>query len=143
MKDTKGFVQRVVDAYQSRTLQELDELLTDDVVLVRDGEKAHGRAEFKAVLAHLHRAFPDLRYSIEDVVDAGDKLVLRWRGQGTHQGEYLGVPPSGQPVGYAGITVYELRGDRIARAWVSADLLTLQRRMQEARSRSAGGEARA
>jgi steroid delta-isomerase-like uncharacterized protein len=143
MQDTKSFVQRVVDAYQSRTLQELDSLLTDDVVLVRDEEKAHGRAEFKAVVARLHQAFPDLRYSIEEVIAAGDRLVLRWRGQGTHKGEYLGVPASGQPVSYTGITVYELRGERIARAWVSADLLTLRRRMEEARSRSAVPEARA
>jgi steroid delta-isomerase-like uncharacterized protein len=142
MEDRKAFVQRVVDAYQSRTLQGFDALLTDDVVLVRDEEKAHGPGEFKAVLARLHQAFPDLRYSIEDVIAEGDKLVLRWRGHGTHKGEYLGVPPTGQPVSYSGITVYELRGDRIARAWVSADLFTLHRRMQETRSRSSG-EARA
>jgi gluconokinase len=133
MVDSKAFVRRIVEAYQSRTLEGLDALLTDDVVLVRDEEKAHGRAEFKAVLARLHQAFPDLQYSIEDTIDAGDKLVLRWQARGTHQGEYLGASPTGRPVSYTGITIYELRGDRIARVWVCADLLTLLRRMREAR----------
>jgi steroid delta-isomerase-like uncharacterized protein len=141
MKDSQGFVRRIVEAYQSHTHEGLDALLTDDVVLVRDEEKAHGRAEFKAVLARLHQAFPDLKYSIEDVIEAGDKLVIRWQGRGTHQGEYLGAAPTGRQVSYSGITIYELRGERIARAWVTADLLTLLRRMREARA-GAAGEAR-
>jgi hypothetical protein len=40
------FVERLVDAYNSRTLESFDALLTDDVVLVRDEEKARGREEF-------------------------------------------------------------------------------------------------
>ena len=141
MKDSQGFVRRIVEAYQSHAHEGLDDLLTDDVVLVRDGEKAHGRAEFKAVLARLHKAFPDLKYEIEDVIEAGDKLVLRWKGQGTHQGEYLGAQPTGRQVSYSGVTIFELRGDRIARAWASVDLLTLLRRMREARP-GAASEAR-
>jgi steroid delta-isomerase-like uncharacterized protein len=128
-----SFVQRVVDAYNSRTLEAFDSLLTDDVVLVRDEEKAHGRDEFKAVLARVKRAFPDLRYRIDDFVVSGDKMALRWEARGTHQGEYLGVQGSGRPISYTGITLYELRDGRIARVWVSADLLSLLRRLDVGR----------
>jgi steroid delta-isomerase-like uncharacterized protein len=131
------FVQRVVDAYNSRTLEAFDSLLTDDVVLVRDEEKARGREEFKAVLARVRRAFPDLRYRIEDVVVSPDRFALRWEARGTHQGEYLGVQASGRPVSYTGITLYELRDGRIARVWVSADLLSLLRRLNEERRSTA------
>ena len=127
------FVQRVIDAYNSRTLEAFDSLLTDDVVLVRDEEKARGREEFKAVLARVRRAFPDLRYRIDDVVVSPDRFALRWEARGTHQGEYLGVQASGRPVSYTGITLYELRDGRIARVWVSADLLSLLRRLNEER----------
>jgi steroid delta-isomerase-like uncharacterized protein len=131
------FVQRVVDAYNSRTLEAFDSLLTDDVVLIRDEEKARGREEFKAVLARLRRAFPDLRYRIDDAVVSPDRLALRWEARGTHQGEYLGVQASGRPVSYTGITLYELRDGRIARVWVSADLLSLLRRLNEERRATA------
>jgi steroid delta-isomerase-like uncharacterized protein len=127
------FVQRVIDAYNSRTLEAFDSLLTDDVVLVRDEEKARGREEFKAVLARVRRAFPDLRYRIDDVVVSPDRFALRWEARGTHQGEYLGVQASGRPISYTGITLYELRDGRIARVWVSADLLSLLRRLNEER----------
>jgi steroid delta-isomerase-like uncharacterized protein len=136
------FVQRVIDAYNDRTLEAFDSLLTDDVVLVRDEEKARGREEFKAVLGRLRRAFPDLQYRISDVVSSGDRMALRWEARGTHQGEYLGVQGTGRSVTYGGITLYELRDGRIARVWVAADLLSLLRRLQGGRP-AAASEARA
>ena len=142
MPELTPLVEQLVAAYGSRTLDDFDPLLTDDVVLVRDEEKAHGRTEFKAVLARLRRAFPDIQYRVDDVITAGDKIVLRWTANGTHQGEYLGVPGSGQPVSYTGITLYELRAEKVARVWVSADLLSLLRRLGQARP-SATAEARA
>jgi steroid delta-isomerase-like uncharacterized protein len=129
--DKNAFARRLVDAYNKRTLDEFDALLTDDVVLIRDEEKAHGREEFKAVLARLQRAFPDIQYRVEDTIVSGDRIVLRWQARGTHRGEYLGVQPTGRPASYTGVTVYELRGDRIARIWVLADLLSLLRRLRE------------
>ena len=135
------FVERLIDAYQGRTLEAFDTLLTDDVILVRDAEKAHGRDEFKAVLSRLFRAFPDLRYQIDDVVVSGDRMVLRWEGRGTHQGEYLGIQGTGRPITYRGITLYELRGGRIARAWVSADLLSLLRNLRGERRAAAEATA--
>jgi steroid delta-isomerase-like uncharacterized protein len=135
------FVQRVIDAYNGRALEAFDTLLTDDVILVRDAEKAHGRDEFKAVLSRLFRAFPDLRYQIDDVVVSGDRMVLRWEGRGTHQGEYLGIQGTGRPITYRGITLYELRGGRIARAWVSADLLSLLRNLRGERRAAAEATA--
>lgn len=136
------FVQRVVDAYNGRTLEAFDSLLTDDVVLVRDEEEVLGRDAFKAVVARLRRAFPDIQYRIRDVVSSGDKLVLRWDAEGTHVTEYLGVQGTQRRVSYSGITLYELRDGRIARAWVAADLLSLLRRLHEGRS-AAAREARA
>jgi steroid delta-isomerase-like uncharacterized protein len=138
-----SFVKRLVDAYNKRALDEFDSLLTDDVVLVRDEEKAHGREEFKAVLRRLQRAFPDIEYRIDETIVAGDKIVLRWQARGTHGGEYLGVPATGRPVSYTGITIYELEGDRIARVWVNADLLSLLRRLREIRAGAMQEEPRA
>jgi steroid delta-isomerase-like uncharacterized protein len=142
MPATIPLVEKLIAAYASRNHDDFDPLLTDDVVLVRDEEKAHGKAEFKAVLARLRRAFPDIQYRIDDIVTTPDKIILRWNAQGTHQGEYLGVPATGRPMSYSGITLYDLRGDRVARIWVSADLLSLLRRLREARP-DATPEARA
>ena len=140
--DMDPFVKRLVDAYNKRSLDEFDALLADDVVLVRDGEKAHGLAEFKGVLERLQRAFPDIQYRVEDILVAGDRIALRWEARGTHQGEYLGQAATGRPVSYSGITIYERRPDgKIARIFVAADLLSLLRRLHEAQA-GRGPEAR-
>lgn len=137
-----NFVKRLVAAYNQRSLDQFDELLADDVVLVRDGEKAHGLAEFKQVLDRLQRAFPDIQYRVDDVIVAGDRIALRWEARGTQRGDYLGQAATGRPLSYTGITIYERRSDgKIGRIYVAADLLSLLRRMREVRA-GAGPEAR-
>jgi steroid delta-isomerase-like uncharacterized protein len=125
--ELSAFVRRVIDIYNSHQPDQFDGLLTQDCVLTRNGVESNGREEIKRVLAKLYRAFPDIEYRIEDAIGAGDKLGLRWQGHGTHRGEYLGFAPTGREVSYDGITIYELRGDKVARIWVSADMLGLLR----------------
>jgi predicted ester cyclase len=83
------------------------------------------------VLGQLYRAIPDLVYRIDDAVSAGDKMAIRWEGRGTHRGEYQGLAPTGSEMTYGGITFYETRGDRIARIWVSTNLLEQLRKLSE------------
>jgi len=117
------FLRRVLDTYNSHRTDAFDALLTEDCVLVRDGAEARGRESIKRVLAQLYRAMPDLEYRIDDAVSSGDKTAIRWEGHGTYRGDYLGMSPTGSAISYAGITIFETRGDRIARLWVSTNLL--------------------
>jgi steroid delta-isomerase-like uncharacterized protein len=116
-------VRKVVDAYNNHKVEDFDELLTDDCVIVRNGVEARGRDAVKAVVGRLFRALPDVHYEIDDVVMSGDKLALRWRGRGTSRGDYFGVPANGQELLSEGITLYELREGRVARIYVSANLI--------------------
>jgi steroid delta-isomerase-like uncharacterized protein len=130
MNTTNPFIVRLVDAYNSTNLDAFNDVLADECVLVRDEEKARGREAIKGVLGKLRRAFPDIQYRVDDVVDAGNMLALRWEAVGTHRGEYLGVPATGRPISYTGITLYRLNDGRVDRIWVTADLLSLMRRMR-------------
>ena len=128
--DTDPFVRRVIDVYNGHRVEAFNELLTDDCVLVRNGAEANGKEAIKRVLDRLYRAFPDIEYTVDDVLVAGAKMALRWQGRGTHRGEYQGMAPSGRQVTYDGITIYELRGDRIARIWVSTNVIGVMRSLQ-------------
>lgn len=130
--EASPFLRRLLDTYNSHRPDAFDALLTEDCVLVRNGVEASGRDEVKRALAKVYRAFPDLEYRIDDAVAVGEKMAIRWQGRGTHRGEYLGVPATGSAISYTGITFNEMRGDRIARLWVSADLLSLLRSLSEA-----------
>jgi uncharacterized protein (TIGR02246 family) len=123
----EAFVKKIVGVYNGHKVEAFDEILTDDCVLVRNGAEASGKQAIKEVLAKLYKAFPDIEYEIDDVLVAGDKLALRWSGHGTHKGDYFGIAPTNREASYDGITLYELKGDKIARIWVSTNIFGLLR----------------
>ncbi len=61
-------------------------------------------------------------------------MVARWRARAIHQGEYMGVPPTGKEVEFTGISVYRIEGGKIAESWNLSDELAKEierRRMPE------------
>ena len=61
------------------------------------GRGADAIAHVKDAMRDVHRAFPNIKFTIEDAVESGDTIWVRVRGQGTATGPYFG-PPSGRPV---------------------------------------------
>ena len=76
---------------------------------------------FKAVVQTYRGAFPDLRFSIEDQVAAGDRVLTRWTARGTNNGSLLGMPPSGRPVEVTGMSLERFSDGKIAESWVNFD----------------------
>ena len=76
-----------------------------------------------------HGAFPDGQITVEDQIAEGDRVVTRWTGRGTHQGELLGVPPSGNRVEIAGMTINRVSGGKIAETWTNYDALGMMQQI--------------
>jgi steroid delta-isomerase-like uncharacterized protein len=83
----------------------------------------------KQQAAHFRRGFPDVVSTIEDLIAEEDKVVARWRSRATHQGDYMGIPPSGKEVEFTGISVYRIEGGKIAESWTVEDQLGLMRQI--------------
>src|ERR671914_1471252 len=91
---------------------------------------AAGQAEAaKQEAADFRRGFPDVVSTIEDLIAEGDKVVARWRSRTTHQGEYMGIPPTGKEVEFTGISVYRIEAGKIAESWTVEDELGLMRQI--------------
>jgi predicted ester cyclase len=91
---------------------------------------AAGQAEAaKQEAAHFRRGFPDVISTIEDLIAEGDKVVARWRSRATHQGNYMGIPPTGNEVEFTGISFYRIEGGKIAQSWNIEDQLGLMRQV--------------
>src|SRR3954468_23038659 len=62
------------------------------------GQAEQGRAinmdEFKELWGNLRAAFPDIKFTIEDTIEQGDKVAARWSATMTHKGSFLGVAPT-------------------------------------------------
>ncbi|RLI36384.1 ester cyclase [Candidatus Bathyarchaeota archaeon] len=73
----------------------------------------------------LRNAFPDITYTVEDLIAEGDKVVARWSAQGTHQGEFMGIPPTNKQVRFSGIEIIRLVDGKAVEEWEELDRLGL------------------
>ncbi len=108
----------------------IDELVEPDAVirtpLPIDGT---GADKLKEVFRRLHRAFPDLHITVEDVIEEGEKVVSRNTVTGTHLGGYMGLPATGKSVTYSEIFSFRIRDGRIAETWGVVDVLSQLRQL--------------
>jgi predicted ester cyclase len=88
-----------------------------------------GVQAIKEVFTTLHRAFPDLHVTIEDLIAEGDKVVSRNSVTGTHQGEYMGVAPTGKSITYNEIFIMRFVKGRVAETWGVVDVLSQMRQL--------------
>ena len=86
--------------------------------------QAAGAAGVKSRIETLRGAFPDLRYTLEEVIAEGDLVAARYSWRGTHKGEaFLGIPPSGKSILVRGMDFFRLREGRIVEHWDNVDEL--------------------
>jgi hypothetical protein len=103
----------------------IDELVEPDAVIRTPLPiDAVGAEVLKEVFTRLHRVFADLYVTIEDLIAEGDKVVSRNSVTGTHQGDYMGVPPTGKSVTYNEIFIFRFVNGRIAETWGVVDVLS-------------------
>jgi steroid delta-isomerase-like uncharacterized protein len=117
--ESKALVRRLFQqVWNEKNLEVLEQLCAGDGQLQR---------RIEAVLA----AFPDNHSTVEDIVAEEDKVVLRWIAQATHQGEFMGHPPSGRRVSVTGISIFHVGDDKIEESWTEWDALSLLRQISE------------
>lgn len=74
-------------------------------------------------------AFPDVRLTVDEVIEAGDKVALRWHAEGTHQAELEGLAPTGKRVTVTGISIDRWDGGKVVESWTEWDNLGLARQI--------------
>ena len=77
----------------------------------------------------LRNAFPDLEWSIDDMIAEGDKVVIRVTHRATHQGEFMGIKPTGKQVAYQGTVIFRLKSDKVVEGWFYSDYLGLMQQL--------------
>jgi steroid delta-isomerase-like uncharacterized protein len=102
----------------------LDEILTTDFVL-HSPDEVRGAEGLSRMVESYRNALPDLELTIDHQFAAGDYVASRFTIRGTHDGDLMGIPPSGHRVEFTGITVSRCREGRIAEEWELTDTVGL------------------
>ena len=127
-EENKAIIRRFVEEVQSKhDIDLMDELFSPD--FYDHGTTSHTLAEAKQFFAMLFAAFPDIHADIHDQVAEGDKVVTRKTFQGTHEGEFMGIPPTGKKVAFDVIDIFRIANGRIVEHWYVGDMMALMQQL--------------
>jgi predicted ester cyclase len=126
-ESAKALVRQVVDDWNKADLDALDEHLDPATYVNRDpnNPEVTDFAGYKRWAAASRTAFPDLHVTIDDLIAEGDKVAKLWSFEATHEGEFLGMAPTGKHITWSGITIYRVSGDRVVECIWRTDALGL------------------
>ncbi len=125
-EDNKALVRRFYEeVFNKRNLALVDQLCTTNHVFHNPPTTLHGREEFKQYLSLYITAFPDARFTVEDEIAEGDRVASRYTFRGTHQGELMGIPPTGKQVTVTGIIINRIVNGKSEEGWLNFDALGL------------------
>ena len=111
------------EVFNGRQLSLIDELFTTDWVYHGvGGQEIYGPKGLKQFLTDYHNAFPDIQVKVENLIAEGDKVVSHVTSRGTHNGELMGIAPTGKQVTVPGICISRFVGDKIVEDWEIIDL---------------------
>lgn len=106
------------------------DLLTDDEVHHWGvGGPTTGPAAFSERLVLFIAAFPDFAIRMDQAIADGEHVVSRYTATGTHEGEWLGILPTGTKVEYTGMNFFRMECGKIAESWGEANHLSLLRQI--------------
>ena len=130
-EDNKALVRRFVDEVQSGGNTDLiDEICSPEFVNHSAPPGLPADCEgIKIVTAMFRGAFPDSYFSVEDMIAEGDEVVTRKTFHGTHEGEFMGIPPSGRTVNVSLIDVVRISEGRVVEHWSVGDNLGMMQQL--------------
>jgi steroid delta-isomerase-like uncharacterized protein len=115
------------EVWNNGCMDAIDEMASPDVI--GHGQAQHGTdiglKEFKPFVKSLRSAFPDMKVTIDYVIEQDDKVVARWTSVMTHQGEFLGIAPTGKRATITGTSIQRISSGKIVEGWDNWDQLGL------------------
>jgi predicted ester cyclase len=131
-EENKALARRVLEEmFNKGNLDVADELLAPNYVDHDPAmpEDIHGPEGFKQYVSGYRSAFSDLHLTFEDQIAEGDKVVTRWTGTGTHDGELSGIAPTGNRVTLPGMEIVRISGGKLVEGWEGYDTMNLMRQL--------------
>lgn len=126
----KALVYRLVEeGWNEGKLEVIDQMTSPDAVIhdtvLHHDHHHHVRAAGpeagKRFVVAYRTAFPDLMFTVDDMVAEDDIVVVRWRADGTHEGELLSIGPTGRRATVTGTGVFRFAQAAIVESWINLD----------------------
>jgi steroid delta-isomerase-like uncharacterized protein len=125
--ENKVVMRRFVEFINTGSEKLAEELISPDAIFHVPGrpEPLRGPAGYLAVIGMMRGGFPDIQWTLEEMIAEDDKVAARFTMRGTHQGSFFGVPPTGKTIAVQAMNFYRLSGGQFIEERGQPDLLGL------------------
>lgn len=120
-----GNLQRAIEAWNAGDLVSYLELYDEAISLHGYSPEPMNKTAVRGFYSIIFAAFPASQLTLDEEIVDGDRVALRFTQTGVHQGEFMGVAPTGKEFSMAGQTVLHFRDGRVIERWSTADMLGL------------------
>ena len=119
------------EVWNKGNLDLLDELLSIDYLNHSSSiqDVPPGPAGLKPIVNAMRIAFPDLHYTIQDLIVTDDRVVARVKMSGTHTGDFFGIPPTNKKISVNQINIEHITNGRISEHWRITDENTMMKQL--------------
>jgi steroid delta-isomerase-like uncharacterized protein len=130
MEENKAIVLRFFEeAFNRGNLAVIDELIAPHLAYHSPDGDIRGLEGTYQLVTGMRTAVPDFHVTVEEVIAEGEKVVIRYADRGTHQGEGIGVPPTGKHATWVGVDIFRIADGKIIEGWGVYDSLGLMQQL--------------
>jgi steroid delta-isomerase-like uncharacterized protein len=130
-EENKAIFRRYVEEVGNEgNLEVADEIFDHYLAHQSDGSVLErGPEDVKRFMSEFREAFSDFHTTIEDQISEGDKVVTRWRMNGTHRSEFRGIAPTGAELDVTGIGIFRFSEGKVVESWDNFDQLGMMQQL--------------
>jgi len=125
--NNKQVMNRFVEFINTASEKLAEELISSKAIFYVPGspEPMRGPAGYLAIIRMMRGGFPDIQWTLEEMVAEGDKVAARFTMRGTHRGTFFGVPATGKPIEVKAMNFYRFAEGQIIEEYGMPDMLEL------------------
>lgn len=117
------------EVWGNKNLDKIADFISDDFVIHLGGNDYRGFAFYKQLLMSYQKAFPDLKFTLDDLIAENDKVVELWSATGTHLGEFQGIKPTKKYAKISGVDIVSIHNGKITERWAYSDFQGLMKQL--------------
>ena len=127
-ENTERLERLLFEGFGQGNMSVLDEVVAEEFIEHQQG-MPQGREGLKRVIRSLRQSFPDLSYTVVQMVADGDKVWGHFRSRGTNEGPFMGQPPTGKVMEIDVIDIARFEDGKMVEHWGVPDQLGVLRQL--------------
>lgn len=129
-EDNKTLYRRIVEeVWNSCNLAVVDEFIDTNCIFHAFEKDLKGPEQFRQYAEELLTVFPDIHFTIEDLIAERDRVVSHWTATGTQKGEFIEIPATNKNIKFQGATILRIAGGKVVELWAYWDRLSVMKQL--------------